>query len=182
VARYHFAKFPTLDDVVKENPTIIFQIGKFQESQITEFGIYSDGFIASGKCSSEVLDAFLDDALEWAEKEIGIMPILLHRNENYYETSVIVQSKVDLVSTLAPTPASTVTEVLSKRVGVTYQRSAVAFDCEQTDVRGRRRPYRLFIERKFGVPFKENIFLCQAPLPTGGLLDLLREIERQPSS
>jgi hypothetical protein len=34
-------------------------------------------------------------------------------------------------------------------------------------------------ERQFGMPFDENVFLCQAPLNTVDHLDLLRQLEAE---
>ncbi len=97
IARYGFAKHPTIEDLQKEGPSL-FHIGKFQDIQIDEFGIYTNGYAAAGRCSSEKLDAFLDDVSEWATQELGLTFLLPHRQEVYYETSIVVQSSTDLAS------------------------------------------------------------------------------------
>src|SRR5947208_302016 len=84
IARYHFARFPTLDDLKKEAPST-FETGKFQDVQIDEFIIYTDGYAAAGRCSTKILDDFLTDAATWGAQEFGLQFIMPHRGEIYYE-------------------------------------------------------------------------------------------------
>jgi hypothetical protein len=181
IARYSFAKYPTLEDLLKEGPSL-FQIGKFQDVQIDEFGIYTDGYSAAGRCSTQALDNFLDDIVGWASEEFGITFILPHRNETHYESNIVVLSSADLASIVRPNAASqAIVEALTKGTGLRYAPSGVVFDCDPVDVSAtdrRKKPWRLFIERRSGFPFRENIFLCQAPISTPEYVGVLQALEQ----
>lgn len=179
IARYGFARFPTLDDLKKEVP-IVFETGKFEDVQIDELTIYADGYAAVGRCSTELLDRFLDDVLAWASQEFGITFVMNHRNEVHYENMVIVKASADLASIFRPAIAQPIAESLARLTGIQYQPSGLVFDCDPREVNAsdkKRKPWRLFIERRIGFPFEENLFLCQAPLSTPQFLQMLQALE-----
>jgi hypothetical protein len=180
IARYGFARYPTLDDLKKEGPST-FETGKFQDVQIDEFVIYADGYSATGRCNTTLLDEFLNDVANWAAQEFGITFVLSHRNEVHYETMINVASTVDLAAVINPAVAQPTTEGLAKVTGLPFRASGFVFDCDPTDVNKseiRRKPWRLFVERKLGFPFKENVFICQAPFSTPDLLSMLSALEQ----
>lgn len=178
IARYSFAKYPTLDDLQKEGPSL-FQIGKFQDVQIDEFGIYSNGYAASGRCSTELLDAFLDDVVAWGTQEFGLTFILTDRQEQHYESSIIVQSSADLASIIRPNISQAVAEALTKATGIRHAPTGVIFDSDPEDAApGKVKRVRLFIERRLGFSFKENLFLCNAPLSTPDFMRMLQGLEQ----
>lgn len=180
VARYKFAVPPSLDDLTKD--TIKFQTGKFNDVQIAEFGVYSDGVIASGKCPTEILEAFLNDVIAFSEQELKFKQILSDRNELHFESVVTVRSDTDLVAVADQSSTSFIGKTLKEKVGLHYRSSGIIMDCDVADVaalRMRRKPSRLFIERKVGFEFNDNLFLCIAPLRTKDQLDLLTVLELQ---
>jgi hypothetical protein len=176
IARYQFAKPPALDDLQKD--TVIFQIGKFQDVQIAEFGVYGDGLIANGKCDTQFLEAFLEDVLSWAQAESGMAQILTHRNEISFESNIIVQSESDIAALIAPNAVQLVTNNLQDKLGVSFQPCGLVFDCDASAIKIRRKPWRFYIERRVGISYSENIFFCQAPLRTADHLDLLQSLEK----
>src|SRR5215216_629140 len=93
--RYSFAKPPSLDDLFKD--VRAFRMGKFQDVQINELGVYNDGLIVSGRCDSDLLDAFISDLLSWAETELGLVQTITAKPERHYESNVVVQASADLV-------------------------------------------------------------------------------------
>lgn len=179
LSKYQFAKLPTLDELLTDGHTFKFQIGKFEDVQISEFGVYGDGITASGKCPTELLDAFLDDVLAASEKALKIVPVLAHRNETYYESKIVVKSEADLAALVAPAAEGVVQKIVKEKLGVTFQSSGMVFDCDPAAVTGRRKPVRVFIERKIGFRYEENLFLCIAPLKTKDHIDLLVAIEKE---
>jgi hypothetical protein len=178
--RYQFAKPPSIDDLTKE--IVKFQIGRFNDVQIAELGLYNDGVIVNGKCPTEVLEEFLSDILSFSEQELKLKPILEYRNELHFESIVTVKSKTDLSAFLTPRATSLIGKTLEDKVGISYRSSGIVMDCDVGDVvasKLRRKPTRLFIERKVGFEFKDNLFLCIAPLRTKDHVDLLTALERE---
>jgi hypothetical protein len=178
--RYQFAKPPNIDDLTKE--IVKFQIGRFNDVQIAEFGLYNDGIIVNGKCPTEVLEEFLNDIFSFSEQELKFKKILEYRNELHFESIVTVKSDTDLAAFIAPRAAGLIGKTLKDKVGIPYRPSGIVMDCDAGDVvasKIRRKPTRLFIERKVGFEFKDNLFLCIAPLRTKDHLDLLTALERE---
>lgn len=177
--RYSFAKFPSVQEVGTEPMT--FSIGKFQDIQINEFQIYSDGIVVSARSPTEVVDAFISDLLSWSEKEFGLKLAVDARPEKFIESSIVVKSTKDLALSLSPTNTigNLVNDALRGRVtNVPYQLSGFWFDGDLAAFAGqRRKPVRFGVERRLNVPYSENLFFSVAPLHTESHLELLRAIE-----
>jgi hypothetical protein len=177
VARYQFAKPPTLDDLGGSN--LKFQIGKFNDVQITEFGVYNDGVTVTGKCPTEILEGFVNDVLAFSEQELKFVPILEERNELHFESKLLVKCDADLGAFLAPAATNPVQKALHDKLGVHFRPSGFVMDCDIAAIKSRRKPARFFIERRVGFKFEDNLFHCIAPLRTKDHLDLLSALERQ---
>ena len=95
---------------------IPFRIGKFADTQIQDFKVYSDGFIIEAKSNTNVLDAFLDDLLGFT-KELGLEPIAAITPEKYYESALIVHSSKDLAGAITMPPQ--IIEELNKSLKAT---------------------------------------------------------------
>ncbi len=181
VAKYQFAKPPGLDDLGKE--AVKFQLGKFNDVQIDEFGVYSDGVIVNGHCPTELLEEFLQDILSFGLKEIGHKPILSYRDELHFESVLMVHSKSDLAIFISSPGRELVEAAAAKsKIKVPLRASGLVFDfdpAETSAAKMRRKPARFLIERRVGINFDESIFHCVAPLPTKAHLDLLTALERE---
>ncbi len=179
--RYSFAKLPQVDDLTKEVQT--FSIGKFQDIQISELGIYNDGLIIASRSDTKYLDAFIDDLFSWAKKELGVSQSVLAKPEKYYESTIIIKSTQDLakkVSAVADVENIFNKAFFSSEVperNIKYGLSGAVYDCDAFEYKGKRKPFRFLIERRTGFPYKDNIFFSQAPLPTSDHMKVLKEIE-----
>jgi|SRR5579862_9684316 len=176
IAKYQFAKPPSIDDLTKDS--IKFQIGKFNDVMISEFGVYNDGVIATGKCPTEVLEDFIKDVLAFAQQELKFVPVLQKRNEIHFESKLLVKTDADLAAFLEPKAGNLIREAIEKKIGLTYQSSGIVLDCDVDAIKTRRKPARVFIERRVGLKFEDNIFLCIAPLRTKDHLELLTALEQ----
>jgi hypothetical protein len=178
--RYSFAKLPSLDDLFKDIHA--FRMGKFQDVQINDFSIYRDGLIASGRCDSDLLDAFIADLLSWAEKELGLIPTITAKPETHYESSVVVKANCDLIQALRPQgDVAALMNRFANKPGYIpgqFQLSALLLECDFQEFMGRRRPARFVVERRIGVPFDENVFFSRAPLRTADHLACLDALEK----
>ena len=182
VARYSFAKFPSLDNILKTDEANVFSIGKFKDVQIYELKTYSDGVIVSAQCDSDVLDEFLSDFYNWTEKELGLVPKITAKPEKHYESQLIVKSEKDLAAAIAPRHdlAGEFNKVWKrgKYPECEYVLSGATIDCDVSKFKGRRKPSRYMLDRRIGVPFEENVFYSAAPLTTKDHLAFLGAIER----
>ena len=179
VGRYGFAKPPTLDDLLKD--VQIFGVGKFDDIAIQELRIYGDGIIVSSRSNTAKIDAFIKDLFAWAEKEIGLIQAITAKPERYYESLLMVKSKVDLAKCLAP--ADAVLTAFQRawksenKIEASFMPSGLLLDCDAFKFAGRRKPTRVSVERRLGFPFEENVFYCGAPLSTDHHLAFLTALE-----
>lgn len=184
VGRYQFAKYPTLDDLTKN--ARLFQIGKFKDVQINEFGIYPDGVIVQSACNSSILDEFIDDLFNWSREEFGIVPTLESIFEKTYESNVIVKADSDLSTVLAPMPAAVA--ALNKAYGsdrypdTKLEYSGFVFSVDETTFPGVKKPTKFIVDRRVNIAPEQNFFYSQAPLATDDHLDVLRAFERLAAS
>lgn len=181
IARYSFTKNPSLDDLSSTRAFVSFGVGKFADSQIQELRVYNDGIIVEARSNSKIIEAFIDDFVEWHSKEFGLMQTATSKPERYFESSLIVQSKKD-ISRVVSIPQQIV-EALNRAIGkLPYQARPMSvagflMDCDVHLPGGRRKQDRFSLDRRQGVPFEENVFFSMSPLPTDDHLALLSLIE-----
>jgi hypothetical protein len=178
VQRYSFAKYPSLEELLKATQS--FSMGTFKGVQIQDFSIYSDGVIVSSRSDTDILDAFLDDLFAWIASELGLVPVITDRPEKHYESTLVVKSETDLV--LATKPAKDVVDAFNriwhkKYFETDYAHSGFLLHCDASQFKGRRNPMHFVVERRLGVPFDQNLFFSTAPLSTKDHLDFLARLE-----
>jgi hypothetical protein len=176
VGRYSFLKSPNPDQAAFP---FTFGIGKFENSQITEFSIYNDGLIVSSASDSDLLDAFLEDLLGWAKSSFELVELV--KPEKYYESSIIVRSTSDISAPLAPrTELSNALAGPLKFAGIEIpiKFSGSIFDFDQAAITTKRKPNRLIVDRRVTVPFSQNVFYSQAPFRTKDHIAFLSTLER----
>lgn len=182
IARYSFAKFPPLEELSLRRDFNSFEMGKFQNVQIQELRIYGDGIIVSSRSNSKILDAFVDDLFSWSAKELGLVPVVISKPEKYYESSLVVKSSNDLTAVMGMKSdvAASLNQLLSKSnyKARLFKPSGFLMDCDVHEQGGQRKPMKFVLERRLSVPFEENVFFSQAPLPTDDHLIFLETIER----
>jgi hypothetical protein len=178
--RYQFVKIPTADDVLKRD--IKFAVGKFQDAQIQELGVYADGIIVTSASDTDILEAFVSDLFAWIMAEFGVMPVVGVTPETYFESTIIVKADADL--TRAVTPTDDIALVLNRTFNANattpkgrFVSSGFNLDCDASEFKGRRKPIHFAFERRLGVPFEHNMFFCSAPLRTKDHLAVLRTLE-----
>jgi hypothetical protein len=180
VERYSFFKAPSPDQVLP----LTFSVGKFQDAQIAEFAIYNDGFIVSSASDTDLLDAFIDDLLSWSASEFGLIQMAPAKSEKFYESSVVVKATSNLSESLRPQNdlAATLAKALkSAKISAPLKLGGFIFDFDPSEFSGKRKPFRLVVDRRVGVPFAENIFYSQAPFRTKDHLNVLRSLEEMVS-
>jgi hypothetical protein len=175
--RYSFVKVPNPDQIFP----LSFSIGKFRDAQIAEFSIYNDGFIVSSSSDTDLLDGFIDDLLAWAAKELSFEPLTGTTPEKYYESGIIVKAEGDLTSstsTRLDVRSVVAPAMKAANISAPLKLSGIIFDFDTKDILGKRKPFRLIIDRRIGVAFSENIFYSQAPFRTKDHLEILASFEQ----
>jgi hypothetical protein len=176
--RYSFVKSPAPEQA--SDAVLTFSVGKFQDVQINELSIYSDGLIVSSPSSTDILDAFIDDLLSWAESELGLVQAPTAQPKKYYESSIVVHSMSDLPAALRPrNDLTAVLELALESAGIEcpYKFTGFLFDADPASFPGTRKPFRFIVDRRVGVPFSQHLFFSQAPLRTKDHLNLLESLE-----
>ena len=179
VARYSFVKYPTVEELLRNE--MKFSIGKFKDIQIQELSIYGDGVIISSACDTDILVDFLNDIFSWCRDAFGIDTMLGVKPETYFESTIIVRADVDLANAVAPKAdiGATINRAFSHASSIegAFASTGFIFDIDARTFAGRRKPIQFMVERRLGVPFEENVFYCRAPLPTKAHLGALRTVE-----
>ena len=178
--RYQFLKGPTVDDLIKRE--VKFSVGKFNDFQIQEFAVYSDGLIVTAAADTDILEAFIEDMLTWGENEFGFTPIIsVGKPERHFESLLIIKSEVDLAKAMTISEEIlTALNALSssgRYIEAEFKPSGLAIDCDPQQVKAVRKPMSFGFERRLGISFEENVFYSKAPLRTKDHLDLLRLTE-----
>ena len=177
VQRYSFTKFPSLEEL--SNPVRTFGMGKFEDVQIEEFNVYSDGIIVSSMSDTTVLDAFIEDFFDWAESELGLAPTIIAKPEKHYESKLIVKSEIDLSAVIKPATAvlAAFNNVWKNNFDTDFELASFHLDCNPKKFSGRRKPNHFGLERRVNVPFEDNVFFSTAPFSTSDHLALLTKLE-----
>jgi hypothetical protein len=176
VERYSFIKKPGPELVLPAT----FSIGKFRDAQITEFSVYNDGIIVSSGSDTDLLDAFIEDLFSWCAQEFGVIQIATAKPEKFYESSVIVKSETDLPAALNPqndVAAALAKAMKAAKIAVTPQLSGFILDFDPSVFAGKRKPFRVVVDRRIGLPYSENVFYSQAPFRTADHLSVLQSFE-----
>ena len=111
-----------------------------------------------------MLDAFIEDLLAWAAKELSIEPLPGTKPEKFYESSIIVKADSDLTGSasigldLGPVVASA---MKAANIDPPLKLSGVIFDFDTKDFLGKRKPFRLIIDRRIGLAFSETFFTAK---------------------
>lgn len=178
LGRYHFQKFPTPQELLGE--THSFQVGLFEGVGINEFSLYPDGMIVSSRANTDLLDAFIDDVMTWAESALGVFETDVPPKERHYESSIVVSMKMDKEKSF-PYLANlnhTLTTLQEK-----YGLRPFEFDFSALQVAndatafGGRKPMPFTIARRINVPFEAEIYYATAPLKTNDHLEVLTALE-----
>ena len=181
VARYSFVRYPTIQDLTERREFMGFGVGKFADSQIQELKVYGDGLVVNARSNSNIVDAFLNDLLEWVSTELGFEPLPNSVPERHHESALVLRAKKDIASVVGPLQELTtaMNELLGKEnfVARRFQASGFILSSDPQAQGSRRIESRFLIDRRVGVPFAENIFYSQAPLPTDDHLALLERVE-----
>jgi hypothetical protein len=181
--RYRFSKFPQhLLDYNKDS-ALEFNSGSFLKSPTEDFRvgltIYTNGITGDSLSSTDESEAFLQDMAQWAAKEHN----LPFDQNSVLRKSYLSQVEVSFESELqlANPKLSFIPSLISAQAvqldgkPAQYRFGGLTAWSENVGKEGALQPFRL--ERKYGIPFTENVYFSLATLRTQEHIALLQRIE-----
>jgi len=180
VTRYNFQKFPQKVEDFDETKGITFGTGKLGRSVIEQVIIYTYGILLDTRTSTQESKRLLEEALQWASKDLGLVykPSMIKRWQ--YTSQVTFSSECALtnaspaIQRLAKSMRENIAQVLPSE-NLDYELTGLLVDYDQL---ARKHPLGQFsIQRRENTPFSENKYFSDAPLPTDVHLKLLEQFE-----
>lgn len=180
VARYKFHKFPQKTEEFDLHKGAVFEAGKWDRGSVEKVVIFGNGFIVETRSSTDESEAFLHDVLTWAKEQFGIRYSPETMTRKGYVNQIVFRSDVPILSQLSD-PLSFLAKRVSQAVGV-REKQRIDYELTQFwihyDQTTRKAPLAAFtIQRRVDVPFSDNKYFSEAPLPTKEHIALLEALE-----
>jgi hypothetical protein len=178
--RYRFWEAPKGPSDLNYEAGVKFNFGRFHNTTIKSFQIFTNGVMAQADAETSIIDAFLDDILQWIANVYDFHYGQIGPVEKIFVSVVEVRVKSDL-SNIFDKLNSTM-QNLSEMVagyGITaesFTASGITFETDPL----RSTPInagRFVFERRGGKPYESNIFYSSAPVSTEQHLELLANLE-----
>ncbi len=179
--RYEFLKAPdpamTREDAIKTGYK--FGTGQIPENRkksiITEFAIYNDGIVADAK-NSEIAEAFLRDIIHFMQSEFEFREFTTEPKTHFWNQLVVEFEKP--LGRLFPS-LGRISGAISRHLGDDVSLNLARFDLqtEMPVADGGPAP-KFILERRVGIPFKNERYHSSAPIRTKDHVAVLEEIER----
>ncbi len=179
VKKYRFTKYPQKPEELVAQNGINFEMGESGGTVIDKISIFPGGIALDTRKGTDTSGKLLGELLEWAvaEFELQFRPEFMRRK--VYVGTLLVQTDVPLIE-VNPV-LRRIAEIVTKQVqgdtervlvytptslGIGYDKQTTAFA-----------PSAFTVDRREGIPFSDNVYFSNAPLPTQLHLELLGEIE-----
>ncbi len=180
-SRYGFAQAPASPmDVDAQSKGWIFKMGTFQVPDgapvLVELGIYTDGLSANTWASTRTSDAFLEDALSTAAKELSIQykPSMIRKKWPLSELNVRLDAPMTRVNPQLAQIAEKINALSPEKSA--FELGGISFWTDTSEAALKLSQFA--IERKAGAPFSENRFFSRASLHTEDHLSVLQDFEK----
>jgi|GEM_PF-1947357 len=180
--RYEFLKTPdpamTREEATKAGYK--FGTGQFplkgKKSVIVEFAIYADGIVADAR-NSEIAETFLDDIIHFMQSEFEFRQFTTEP-KRYFWNQIVVEFEKP-IERLFPS-FEKISGIISRYLNSDMSMSLARFDLQaEKGLQADAGPSPKFIlERRVGIPYKNERYYSSAPIKTDEHITLLEEIER----
>lgn len=182
--KYNFAKYPyDTDDnhPTEDNPGFKFLEGEFHDSAGVEvmvsLTIFDDGFVADTRSSTRDSEDFLEEVLQWAIRDFGLVyrPEMVRRKAYVSELNVTpLHSLSGLNPKLAQFAGRLTSLVFAPDEPWRFDAAGLFFAADPILA---SKPGGFRFERRLDAPFSTNRYYTQAPVQTDVHLELLEEME-----
>ena len=179
--RYSFLKTPLDNPFPQPNEGYKYEDGVFNGKNgaviIASMTIHGDGIVVDTRSSTDDGDAFLEDAINWGNKEFGLASYTELPIKKAYSSELNVSFQKE------PTILNPKLSALLKYVSSTISdesKGKVEFLGFQlgTDFALSDRPAQFKFEREINVPYNENRYYSFAPTTTDAHIKLLEKLEQ----
>jgi len=180
VAKYGFHGYPRELKNFDYEAGIEFLLGKFDDgTNIGRVKLFNNGIVVETGSSTDDSDKILEGMLAWGAETIGLKykPEMLRRRGYVSQVAVKTDISFNSLNPVLSLLAERVTKRVSETEGVTvpFETSAIVFNFDALNTKF---PVGVFeISRRDNVPFSDNTYFSQAPLPTEEHLQLLTDLE-----
>jgi len=182
--KYDFSKAPYDEDDktpnIKESPGYKFIDGTYSNPAGVEImvnlTIFDDGLLAETRSSTDDSDAFLNEIVQMAVDEFGLVfkPEMILKKGYISELYVSPSRALSDLNRKLNQIAERLTALMSvSDCAAKYELAGVLFNSDP----GLKEPGPFRFERKIDTPFSKNKFYSFAPLPTNTHLELLEDLE-----
>ncbi len=178
--RFGFQKFPQKFEEFDLQKGIEFAQGKWERGGVEKLTIFGGGFAAETRSSTDDSEGFLHEFLSWAATKFGIQyrPEMIKHiayvsQVVFYAEAPILTLLSNPVARLSQRVSNSIEKVLKEKIH--YELSGLWIGMDQ--LTRKMAPAAFTIQRRIDVPFSENKYFSEAPLPTEVHLTLLREFE-----
>jgi len=179
VERYSFAGSPQSIAELKAD-RVDFKHGLFNGSAIESLEIYDDGIVIESRSDTELIDAFLEDLLEWMQSEVGLSIFKSRTIDRMYESNLIFHADEKIMTPLKAMSAlcGQVGEMVALNTGleVEFQSAGFTVAADHTQIPSLK-PSIFRLERIFASEFPLNQFISVAPLKTSQHVEVLEKLE-----
>jgi len=180
VEHYAFQKFPQKYEEFDLQKGIALADGKWEGGHINKVEIYPGGIAVDTRSSNEDSERLFHECLTWAAMKFGLQYHQKMIKRKAYVSQLMFHSDAPIFSALSGSLsrlAEKVTQAVEQSYGerINYEPFSFSFHCDQTT--RQLSPTAFGVSRRLGVPFTENKYFSEAPLPTRLHEELLRTFD-----
>jgi len=180
IKQYNFQKFPQKYEEFDIQKGIEFAAGNWKKGTIDRLFIYSGAIAVDTRSSTDDAEQFLDESLTWASETLG-----LHYRDGmikrkgyvsqltFYSETAPLRAISNSVSKLADRVSDAINNITGEKIS--YELSNLWIHSDQTTRKLSPAPFT--IQRRLDIPFTENKYFSEAPLPTDVHLKMLEDFE-----
>ena len=181
VDRYKFEHFPTEAKHFDLEGGIEFRLGKIGDIAIDRVAIFGGTILLETQVSTETSKELLLNLLNWLRDDFGAtfnesqVRRWAHINQLLFQTDFPILAEFSKpLAVLAEKVNATVSEMFGEEMGYESQSIQIGHDpsARKNSIAG------LQIYHRGGVPYKDNRYFSEAPLPTEIHWELLEEFEK----
>lgn len=181
--RYRFAKFPAHLLDYDQRGGLSFLSGTFdRDGRDIRVGltVFTNGIQGDTLSSTDDSEAFLQDVREWLAGafDFAIEDELI--TAKAYQSQLEVQMQGNVAS-LNPRLGEFAEYLSDKAIGIDGKKHKFAvggFLIFPNDIGANAAPHPFRFERKYGVPFDDNVYFTQAQVRTGEHVEMLEKLEK----
>lgn len=180
IGRYGFVKSPTIEEILQPNFIPVFEHGRFEDSVIRRFAIYTDGLISDAAAGTEVAEAFLQDFLNWMEVEFDSKILGFSQELRGYDSHIVAQLRTDMGSKISFVNqiADELLSIMSnyEQPAYAYHSSGFTLEADPAEIKPGFAS-KFSIERRANQHFEKDLYFCCAPLKSEDHIKILEKLE-----